>query len=46
LAKAGATSYFGVLTRVALAEFQGSVGISPALGNFGSTTRAYLAANY
>jgi peptidoglycan hydrolase-like protein with peptidoglycan-binding domain len=46
LAKAGATSYFGVLTRAALAEFQGSVGISPALGNLGSITRAYLNVNY
>ena len=42
LAKAGATSYFGNLTRAALAEYQKSVGISPALGNFGSITRAYI----
>ncbi|MEK7608697.1 MAG: ice-binding family protein [Patescibacteria group bacterium] len=42
LAKAGATAYFGSLTRAALAEFQKSVGISPALGNFGAITRAYL----
>lgn len=46
LASAGATGYFGSLTRSALAEFQASVGISPALGNFGSITRAYLSTNY
>ena len=43
LAKVGATSYFGEMTRAALAEFQASVGISPALGNFGPITRHYLA---
>ncbi len=42
LAKAGATSYFGPLTRAALAEFQANAGISPAWGNFGPITRAYL----
>jgi hypothetical protein len=42
----GTTTYFGMLTRAALAEFQASVGISPALGNFGPITRAYLKANY
>jgi peptidoglycan hydrolase-like protein with peptidoglycan-binding domain len=46
LSEAGATAYFGVLTRAALAEFQATVGISPALGNFGPITRAYLMANY
>ena len=46
LAKVGATSYFGVLTRAALAEFQAKVGISPALGNFGPITRGYLSAHY
>lgn len=46
LAKAGATSYFGSVTRAALAEFQAKVGISPALGNFGSITRAYISSNY
>ena len=46
LAKAGSTNYFGSLTKASLAEFQAKVGISPALGNFGSTTRAYLKANY
>ncbi len=42
LASVGATAYFGTLTRAALAEFQASVGISPALGNFGAITRAYV----
>jgi hypothetical protein len=46
LANVGASSYFGVLTRAALAEFQANVGISPPLGNFGPITRAYLSANY
>jgi hypothetical protein len=46
LAKVGATAHFGALTRAALAEFQASVGISPALGNFGSITRAYLSTHY
>lgn len=46
LARVGATGYFGVLTRGALAEFQAGVGIRPALGNFGPITRAFLAANY
>jgi hypothetical protein len=45
LANVGATAYFGALTRAALAEFQANVGISPALGNFGAITRAYLKAN-
>jgi hypothetical protein len=46
LARAGTTSYFGALTRAALGEFQANVGVSPALGNFGAITRAYLAAHY
>ena len=41
LSKIGATSYFGVRTRAALAEFQAKVGI-PAWGKFGPITRAYL----
>jgi len=45
LASAGATGYFGNLTRAALAEFQASAGINPALGNFGPITRAHLSAN-
>jgi hypothetical protein len=46
LANAGVTAYFGGLTRSALAEFQAKVGISPALGNFGAITRAYVSAHY
>lgn len=46
LAKVGATSYFGVLTRAALAEFQARAGIKPALGYFGPITRAYLSKHY
>lgn len=46
LARVGATSSFGPLTRGALAEFQISVGIKPALGNFGEITREYLGAHY
>ncbi|MHB1769919.1 MAG: ice-binding family protein [Minisyncoccota bacterium] len=46
LARVGPTSYFGVLTNAALAEFQANVGISPALGNFGPITRAYLSMHY
>ena len=46
LADVGATSYFGVLTRAALAEFQAKAGISPALGNFGPITRAYMSSHY
>ncbi|MEK9153412.1 MAG: ice-binding family protein [Patescibacteria group bacterium] len=42
LAKNGATPYFGDLTREALAEFQKSVGITPASGYFGAKTRAYI----
>ncbi|MDB5195330.1 MAG: hypothetical protein JWO84_514 [Parcubacteria group bacterium] len=42
LASAGATGYFGALTRAALAEYQANVGISPAIGNFGPITRMYL----
>lgn len=46
LAEAGATGYFGTLTRLALAEFQASVGITPASGYFGAITRAYIANNF
>jgi len=45
LADVGVTAYFGSLTRAALAEFQANVGISPALGNFGAITRAYLSSH-
>jgi peptidoglycan hydrolase-like protein with peptidoglycan-binding domain len=46
LATTGATGYFGTQTRAALAEFQAAVGISPASGNFGPITRAYIQAHY
>ncbi len=46
LATHGSTTYFGPLTRAALAEFQASVGISPALGNFGPITRAYVSTHF
>jgi len=46
LARVGATARFGAMTRAALAEFQASVGISPATGNFGALTKAYIRANY
>jgi hypothetical protein len=39
------TQYFGVNTQAALAEFQKSVGISPAVGYFGPITRAYVNAH-
>ncbi len=42
LAAIGATGYFGPLTQAALAEFQLSVGITPALGYFGPITRVYV----
>lgn len=37
---AGATGYFGVQTRAALASFQAAQGIAPAVGYFGPITRA------
>ena len=46
LAKVGGTNLFGEMTRAALAEFQKSVGITPAVGNFGAVTRAYISAHY
>ena len=36
------TTFFGGLTKAALAKFQASVGISPAAGNFGPLTKQYL----
>lgn len=39
------TELFGGLTRAALAKWQKSVGITPAVGYFGPKTRAYIAAN-
>lgn len=46
LKRVGATSSFGSITRAALAEFQASAGITPALGNFGGKTREYMNAHY
>ena len=37
---AGATGYFGAQSKAALAAYQASVGISPAVGYFGPVTRA------
>ncbi|PJA41612.1 hypothetical protein CO177_01305, partial [Candidatus Wolfebacteria bacterium CG_4_9_14_3_um_filter_37_9] len=37
-----AKGYFGNLTKAALAKYQASVGISPAVGYFGPKTRAYV----
>ncbi len=37
-----AKGFFGLLTKSALAEFQASVGITPALGYFGPKTRALI----
>jgi len=38
LAAAGLTGYFGALTRKALAEYQKTEGIKPAVGYFGPVT--------
>ena len=45
LATAGATGYFGTLTRSALAEYQAAHAIAPAEGYYGAKTRAFIAAN-
>jgi hypothetical protein len=42
LAVVGATGLFGPLTQAALAEYQLSVGITPAAGYFGPVTRAHI----
>ena len=41
LKRNGVTTFFGPLTRAALAEFQKSIGL-PATGYFGPLTKAYL----
>lgn len=46
LGAVGATSYFGVLTQAALAEFQANAGIKPPQGYFGPITRGYINARY
>lgn len=43
LALAGATGYFGALTKAALAEYQAANTITPAAGYFGPLTRAFIA---
>lgn len=45
LLKAGATGYFGSITRAAVIEFQAKAGITPAAGYFGTLSRAYAAAH-
>lgn len=43
--KGNETTYFGGLTRTALAKYQAAVGISPAAGYFGPITRAKVNAD-
>lgn len=45
LANITTTTYFGEMTRAAVAEFQATVGISPATGSFGPKTRAYVSSH-
>ncbi|OIP66627.1 MAG: hypothetical protein COV32_03115 [Candidatus Yonathbacteria bacterium CG10_big_fil_rev_8_21_14_0_10_43_136] len=45
LANITTTTYFGEMTLAAVAEYQASVGISPASGNFGPITRAYISSH-
>lgn len=45
LANITTTTYFGEMTRAAVAEYQAAVGISPASGNFGPKTRAYISSH-
>lgn len=45
LKAAGATGYFGIITKAALVEYQVAVGISPPGGYYGPTTRAFIAAH-
>ena len=44
LAGAGATGYFGAITKAALIEYQGASGISPADGYYGYATRTLVEA--
>ena len=46
LSTVGSTSFFGDMTRSALAEFQVKAGINPSLGYFGGITRGFIRANY
>lgn len=45
LSQAGATGNFGVITQSALKEYQSSVGISPADGYYGPSTRVLVEGN-
>lgn len=45
LANITTTTYFGEMTLAAVAEYQAAVGISPASGNFGPLTRAYISSH-
>lgn len=45
LSYAGATGNFGPMTQAALQEFQTSVGISPANGFYGASTRVFVESN-
>ena len=45
LASAGATGYFGAITRAALMEYQTSMRISPSNGYYGSATREFITAH-
>ena len=45
LSNVGSTGYFGPLTQAALAEYQASVGIRPAVGYYGPITRSYITNN-
>lgn len=45
LATAGATGYFGSMTKAAVLEYQMANGLSPANGYYGPATRAYAAAH-
>ncbi|TFG35419.1 MAG: hypothetical protein E4H47_01495 [Parcubacteria group bacterium] len=45
LATAGATGYFGAITKSALIEFQAAVKIYPSSGYYGPITRAFIAAH-
>jgi len=45
LASAGATGYFGTITKAALMEYQTSMGISPSNGYYGSATREFITAH-
>lgn len=45
LVNAGATGYFGIITKATLVEYQVAVGISPTSGYYGPITRAFITAH-